>query len=278
MFQSLSVKKIGLLRVWLSMVLSLVALTCLTIASPVSAASCVSIQVLSSDLATRELANYAQELVEDGLSQAEATTQVASDFCLTQISGQSVPAVMPMASTNGSITFSAPSVFYDSATKMYYSLTGWNWNNTDFLSEVYPNLNSTENNGNPDAFSSIVTGTPLVISSTLTYGDKGCYFGATSDTSPDGNSGDGFLYKFQDKVRNAVTKKCYNVSSGQMSMQIQNPITCKDIQLKSKYVHTWNASGITSWSLSNTGIAVTISNSASSWVAASNYNPIFTIC
>lgn len=223
------------------------------------------------------ISEYAQNLVETGLTQTDVSSRVVTHFCLVRIAGKASGTVTPFSSARSSITFTTPDVFYDSSTKLYYSLTGWTWNNDSYKTELPTPLFAT-NNGNEDGFASYISGTPFAMGSSLSYGGAGCYFGATVDTSPTDNSSNGYAYLFQDKVKLNAGSYCSNSKTGQLSMTIQNPTTCQDITVKSKFVHTWSSATISAFNIGLSDISVTVTPATLSWIAASNWSPVFTIC
>jgi hypothetical protein len=256
-----------------------IGIACISILIPTSGANAsATCETLSSETANEFISDYANQLMSQGLTQVEIISEVNAHFCLSPVAARPNFGIQPLASTNADVKLTAPSVSYDSATKFYYSLTGWSWQNTKYASEVSPASNSNVSIGNDDGFGTYISGAPFAISSTLTYGSAGCYFYPTNALIPSSSSGDGFTYEFQDIYRLSNGRNCNNSYSGQLSIKIANPTSCQDIGISSRYAHTWSSTSISGFSIAPNGFSLSFSSANYRWAAASNPISIFTLC
>ena len=247
--------------------------------SPAQAQSCTPVASLGNGTAAENLSNFAEALASNGETQNQINNTIAADLCVTPITPNVSLGISPLAaSVNSDMTLSPASIYLDTATNQYLSLTGWSWDNTNYSGEISGLPTSPVNIGSTDGFGTSVSGGVTVYSSSLSYGGAGCYFAATTTSSPSSSSSIGQAYKFQDKYVVGSQGKCNNSKTGQMSMMINNPTSCKTVQIFSAYGHTWSSTTITGITLGSSSVGISFSTTANSWRLASNPNPSFNIC
>jgi hypothetical protein len=225
-------------------------------------------------------------LAQRGDTDLDIETYLAQRLCIVPIDGgvAARSQIELTASTASDMLVSPPSLSHDTQAHLYYSITKWGWNNSDWKSDRTFNPGGNNSVGGPDGIATAFNQSLLMRGYSASYWGNGCAsFGTrTTSTASDANSyGAGFSFQDINGSRYTTgTNLCYdyNTLHGQEVISFYASKCITGVQAFGRYGHTWSSTSLTGFSIGKSSIGITWTSTSNRWYSSSQPSNVVTVC
>jgi hypothetical protein len=225
-------------------------------------------------------------LTQQGYTDLEIETYLSQRLCIVPIDGgvEARSRIELASSTNSDLKVSPPSLSHDTQAHLYYSITKWNWNNTDWKSDRTFNPGGNSNVGGDDGIATSFNKSLIMRGYSASYWGNGCAgFGThTTSTASDANSyGAGFTFQDINGSRYTTgTNLCYdyNAIHGQEVISFKATSCTSGVQAFGRYGHSWSSTSLTGFSVGPYSIGIYWTSNSNRWYSSSQPSNVVTVC
>lgn len=238
---------------------------------------------------TEQLDKVLTQLRQQGSSDLDIETYLADKLCIVPADGGVAARsnIELTSSTNSDMAVSVPTLSHDTQAHLYYSITKWNWVNSDWKQDKTFNPNGISNVGGPDGIATSFSKSLTMKGHSATWWGNGCVFstsaaGTTSTASDISQYGVGFTFQDKNGARYTTgTNLCYdyNAIHGQEVLSFVGPSSCvSGVQAFGTYGHTWSSTSLTGFSIGLSSIGIAWSSTSNRWQSAGASSGTITVC